>query len=328
MQSNFLGGNLNHPIIAVIIPAYKVEKLIPSVLQSIPDCVNRVYVVDDCCPNFSGIIASSTITTIPLTVIRHTENGGVGAAVITGYRAAISDGADILIKIDGDGQMDPSLIEHFIFPLMHGMADYAKGNRFYNLENIRSMPGIRIFGNAVLSFMTKLSSGYWNIFDPTNGFTAIHSSVARRLPLDKISKRYFFETDMLFRLNLLRAVAIDIPMDAKYGEEISNLKISKIFTEFLYKHLKNFFKRIFYNYFLRDFSLASIELILGSILSIFGIIYGAFYWYQANQMQINSPAGTVMLAALTMLLGMQLLLGFLAYDIRSVPSKCIHQLLK
>jgi hypothetical protein len=176
--------------------------------------------------------------------------------------------------------------------------------------------------------MTKLSSGYWNIFDPTNGFTAIHANVAGRIPFKKVSNRYFFETDMLFRLNLLRAVVIDVPMDAKYSDEISNLKISRIFSEFVGKHIKNFYKRIFYNYFLRDFSLASIELVFGLTLLVFGITFGGYHWYQANELQMNSPTGTVMLSALTTLLGMQLLLGFLAYDIRSVPSECIYRLLK
>ena len=256
------------------------------------------------------------------------KNLGVGGAVIAGYLEAIADGADILVKVDGDNQMDPSLIPLFVDPIILGEADYTKGNRFYDLESLSSMPAIRIFGNAILSFMTKLSSGYWNIFDPTNGFTALHSSVARRLPYSKISKRYFFESDMLFRLNLLRAVTVDIPMDSKYGDEISNLKISKIFSEFLYKHTQNLMKRILYNYFLRDFSLASIELLFGLSFLIFGIIYGGYYWYHANQEQINAPTGTVVLSAMTTLLGMQLLLGFLAYDIRSVPTKCINKLLE
>ena len=328
MHINSLNNNVNQPIVAVVIPAYKVENLIAAVLQSIPNCVHRIYVIDDCCPNGSGNAASLISTNVPLTVIRHKENGGVGAAVMTGYLAAINDGAEILVKVDGDGQMDPGLIGNFIAPILSGDADYSKGNRFYDLQNIRSMPPIRILGNALLSFMTKLSSGYWNIFDPTNGFTAIHANVARRIPFQKVSKRYFFETDMLFRLNLLRAVVIDIPMDAKYGDEVSNLKISKIFSEFLGKHFQNLYKRIFYNYFLRDFSLASMELLIGLILFLFGIVYGGFNWYQANEMQINSATGTVMLAALTTLLGMQLLLGFLAYDIRSVPSKSIHWFLK
>lgn len=165
---------------------------------------------------------------------------------MTGYRAALKDGIDIIVKIDSDGQMDPALIIDFVGPIVDGEADYTKGNRFFELEKVKSMPRIRLIGNAILSFMCKLSSGYWNLFDPTNGFTAIHADVARRLPFNSISKRYFFESDILFRLNTLRAVVIDIPMEAEYGDEISNLKISRIVGEFLVKHSKNFIKRIFY----------------------------------------------------------------------------------
>lgn len=314
--------------VAVVIPSYKVRKHILDVINAIPHCVDKIYVIDDKCPEGSGDYVLKCTNDARLSVIFHQQNMGVGGAVITGYLAAISDDMDVIVKIDGDGQMDSRLITYFIAPILSGDADYTKGNRFYDLEEIGIMPPVRIFGNALLSFMTKLSSGYWNIFDPTNGFTAIHANVVRRIPFAKVSKRYFFETDMLFRLNLLSAVVMDIPMDAKYGDEVSNLKISKILSEFLIKHLNNLNKRIFYNYFLRDFSLASLELFLGLILFSFGVIYGGYHWYQANEMQINSPTGTVMLAALTTLLGMQLLLGFLAYDIRSVPSRCIHLLLK
>lgn len=314
--------------VAVVIPSYKVRKHILDVINAIPHCVDKIYVIDDKCPEGSGDYVLKCTNDARISVIFHQQNMGVGGAVITGYLAAISDDMDVIVKIDGDGQMDSRLITYFIAPILSGDADYTKGNRFYDLEEIGIMPPVRIFGNALLSFMTKLSSGYWNIFDPTNGFTAIHANVVRRIPFAKVSKRYFFETDMLFRLNLLSAVVMDIPMDAKYGDEVSNLKISKILSEFLIKHLNNLNKRIFYNYFLRDFSLASLELFLGLILFSFGVIYGGYHWYQANEMQINSPTGTVMLAALTTLLGMQLLLGFLAYDIRSVPSRCIHLLLK
>src|ERR1035437_7322013 len=140
---------------------------------------------------------------------------------MTGYRAAFSEGAAVIVKLDGDGQMDPWLITNLIAPILAREADYTKGNRFFDLEEIRSMPGIRLFGNAILSFMTKLSSGYWDLFDPTNGYTAIHADGGRHLPFHKISNRYFFETDILFRLNLLRAVVVDIPMSAKYGSEVS-----------------------------------------------------------------------------------------------------------
>ena len=139
--------------------------------------------------------------------------------------------------------------------IIRGQADYTKGNRFYDLAEIRRMPRIRILGNAMLSFMTKISSGYWDLFDPTNGYTAIHTRVLAKLPLEKISRRYFFETDMLFRLNVARATVVDVPMDAVYGAEISNLKVSRVLADFGFKHFRNACKRIFYSYFLRDMSL-------------------------------------------------------------------------
>ena len=187
------------------------------------------------------------------------------------------------------------------------------------------MPPIRLFGNAVLSLMTKLSSGYWNLFDPTNGYTAIHSDVAKHLPFKKISRRYFFETDILFRLNTLRAVVVDVPIDAKYGEEVSNLKISKIIGEFLFKHARNFLKRIFYSYYLRDMSIASIELPLGLLMLLFGIGFGSYHWFESSQAGLPTPAGTVMLAAMPILMGMQLVLAFLSNDIGSVPRRPRHK---
>jgi len=173
--------------------------------------------------------------------------------------------------------------------------------------------------------MTKLSSGYWDLFDPTNGYTAIHADVARHLPFHKISHRYFFETDMLFRLNTLRAVVIDVPMDAKYGDEQSNIKISIIIGEFFIKHTRNFFKRIFYNYYLRDLSLASIELPVGVAMIVFGTVWGAYHWFKSAQAGITTPTGTVMLSVMPFLMGLQLLLSFLSYDIATVPRRPLHR---
>jgi len=232
---------------------------------------------------------------------------------------------DILVKIDSDGQMNPALIKDFVTPIINGEADYTKGNRFFDLETIRTMPKVRLFGNAVLSFMSKLSSGYWNIFDSTNGFTAIHADVASRLPLDKISRRYFFETDVLFRLNIMRAVVLDVPMDARYGNEVSHLKISEIVVEFIVKHIRNFIKRIFYNYYLRDMSLASIQLLVGLLFTVFGTIYGVYHWIISVQSGMTTSAGTVMLSALPIIAGTQLLLSFIGFDVSSVPSRPIHK---
>ncbi len=309
---------------AVVIPSFKVKRYIGHVLSGIPACVERIYVVDDACPEHTGRFVEDSINDPRIRVIYHKANQGVGGAVITGYNAAIEDGTDIIVKIDGDGQMDTRLIPHFIEPIMSGTADYTKGNRFHNLEDLKKMPGIRLFGNAVLSLITKLSSGYWDIFDPTNGYTAIHSDVAKHLPLDKISKDYFFESDILFRLNILRAVVVDIPIYGKYGDEISNLRISRIVTMFLFRHTRNLSKRIFYNYYLRDMSIASIELPLGVVMLTFGILFGGSHWYSSTQAGTLTSAGTVMLAALPALMGLQFILAFLGHDITSVPKKTIH----
>ncbi len=311
--------------VAVVIPSYRVTEHILSVLHAIPQDIWRIYVVDDACPDRSGDYVDKHQQDPRVVTLRHPNNRGVGGAVMTGYQAALKDQADVIVKLDGDGQMDPALIKTLIEPIISGEADYSKGNRFYDLENIKAMPTIRIVGNAVLSLLTKLSSGYWNIFDPTNGFTAIHASVCKALPFKKISNRYFFETDMLFRLNTLRAVVVDIPMVASYGSETSHLKISKIIGEFLIKHLRNFCKRIFYNYYLRDLSLASLELIAGVLLITFGVCYGGYHWNASAKLHLVTPAGTVMLAAMPLLVGLQLLLSFIGYDISAVPKRPIQR---
>lgn len=311
--------------VAVVIPCYKVTRHILEVIAGIGSEVHRIYVVDDACPEGSGRLVQANASDPRVRVLFHAENQGVGGAVMTGYQAAIAEGADVIVKVDGDGQMDTSLIPNFVGPILAGDADYTKGNRFFDLEEIRVMPKVRLFGNSVLSFMTKLSSGYWDLFDPTNGYTAIHADVARHLPFRKISSRYFFETDMLFRLNTLRAVVVDVPMDATYGDEVSNLRISKIMGEFLVKHARNFMKRIFYNYYLRDLSLASVELPLGLVLLLAGTSFGLYQWLESARMGAATPAGTVMLAALPILMGTQLVLAFLGYDIASVPRRPRHR---
>jgi glycosyltransferase involved in cell wall biosynthesis len=310
--------------IAVVIPCYRVSRQVLSVIGRIgPEC-SRIYAVDDACPENSGDLIEAECADTRVRVLRHRKNMGVGAAVLSGYRAALLDGVDVIVKIDGDGQMAPELLPSFVAPILGGQADYCKGNRFYDLDNIDRMPTARKLGNAALSFMAKLSGGYWDIFDPANGYTAIHAAVARRLPFDKISERYFYETDMLFRLNTIRAVVVDIPMDASYGDETSSLNVFRVFPEFLYKNLRNAAKRIFYNYFLRDFSIASLELVVGLAMLAFGTIYGSVHWIASAHVGVATPPGTVMLAALPVLVGVQLLIAFVGYDIASVPRRAIH----
>lgn len=314
--------------IAVVIPCYKVEKHILAVIDHIPDTVSTIYCVDDACPNQSGQLIENKADKKRVRIIKHEINKGVGGAMISGYKAAIKDGANIVVKLDGDGQMDPTLIERFIEPIENGECDYTKGNRFFYINDVKKMPRLRLFGNAILSFMTKLSSGYWNLFDPTNGYTAVHTSLLKNIDLDKIDNRYFFESDMLFRLNLAKANVQDIPMKAIYDDEESNLKISKIILPFLYKHTRNTIKRIGYNYFLRDFSVASIEIMIALPLILFGIIFGFSKWIESTYTGEVASAGTVMLSALPILIGLQFLLSFLNYDIHQTPKNPIHKKLK
>ena len=312
----------------VVIPCYKVSAHICDLIREISDEVDFIFVVDDCCPEKSGSLVENTFSDPRIRVIYHPTNEGVGGAVLTGYQAAIKAGANVIVKLDGDGQMDPTLIPEFIAPIRHGRADYTKGNRFFGVETVKQMPFIRLIGNVGLSFLTKLSSGYWNLFDPTNGFTAISAKVVDQLPVNKISKRYFFESDMLFRLNILRAVIIDIPMTAKYDAEKSNLKVFSEFPQFLFKNLLNLSKRILYNYFIRNFNYASLQLLFSIPLLGFGIVFGAISWIDPGQPGALASAGTVMLAALPIIIGFQMLMGFFNYDMSNIPSLPLQERLR
>ncbi len=305
--------------IHVVIPAYKVEKHVLDLLTRIGPEVDRIWVVDDACPHGSGELVKKKSKDKRVSVIFNQVNKGVGGAVVAGYKAAFSAGADVVVKLDGDGQMFPEDQPKLVKPILMGEADYTKGNRFDSLDQLYLMPRIRILGNAVLSLWSKMSSGYWSITDPTNGYTAIHRAALERIDLDKLSERYFFESDMLFRLNLAAAVVEDVPLPARYGDEKSNLKISKVLIEFPIKHLRNQLKRIFYRYYLREFSIASFELPIGLGLSLFGSWFGIASFIAAAEAGRATTAGQATIASLSIILGVQLLLSFLSYDIQSEP---------
>lgn len=312
--------------VIAVVPAYKVDRHIVGVVQDALRHCHHVVVVDDSCPQQSGKLVIDAELGDNVTVIFNQANLGVGGAVMAGYVFAVNSlGATVIVKIDGDGQMDCSLIPDFIAPILRSEADYTKGNRFFDLRQLGQMPKSRIFGNAVLSLMAKVSTGYWDIFDPTNGYTAIHADVARRLPFDKISRRYFFETDVLFRLNTLRAAVVDVPMDAIYADEVSNLRIRKIAGEFLLKHFRNSVKRIFYNYYLRDMGVASFELLIGLFLIFFGAAFGGLHWLSSSRMNHATPVGSIMITAVCAIWGMQLLLAFISADVSNVPRRAIHR---
>ena len=306
--------------VAVILPCYRETNHILPVIDQIGPEASAIYVIDDACPDQTGDYVEKNCSDKRVHVIRHASNTGVGGAMVTGYRQAMKDGHDILVKMDGDGQMDPKLIPKLIKAIITKHADYAKGNRFHKIDAVSSMPKSRIIGNIALSFLSKLSSGYWTVFDPTNGYTALHRTAAEQLPFESLSDGYFFESDMLFRLGMIRAVVVDVPMEAVYGEEQSGISIPRVIPEFFAKHFINASKRIYYNYFIRDFNLASVQFLLGNILLAFGLIFGGVNWYDSLATDVEATAGTVVLAALPIILGSQFLISFLNYDVRNYPT--------
>lgn len=310
----------------VVIPAYRAAATILPVIEAIGPEIDLIVIVDDCCPEGTALCVASRCSDPRVVVLRHDSNQGVGGAFLTGMRYAIERGADIIVKIDADGQMNPAQVSALIHPIVIGQADYVKGDRFFFLTNATSMPRVRLLGNLALSFLAKLSSGYWTIMDPTNGFFAIHARVAELLDAERIAKRFFFETDLLFHLGLVRAKVVEFPMRASYGNEVSNLRISQQLAPFLAGHVRNTFRRILYRYFFRDLSLASFELVAGMALFGFGLLFGLYHWWAAPPDQLV-PTGTIMIAALTFLIGFQLILAFLNYDISASPREPLHPFL-
>ena len=307
------------PAVAVVVPCFGVGERVLPVLAGIGPEVSRIYVVDDACPLRTGEIVRRENHDPRVSVLVHAENQGVGGAMVSGYQAALVGGAEIVVKVDGDGQMDPALIGAFVAPLAAHDADYVKGNRFYDLGFLGGMPRVRLAGNALLSLVNKFSSGYWNVMDPTNGYTAIHRSALASLPLDKLDRCYFFESDILFRLYTIRAVVVDLPMRARYGDEKSNLSVFRVLREFPGKYLARAVKRVFYAYFLRDFNAGSLQLVLGLVTTGGGALYGALRWAASSASGVPATSGEVMLAALPLLIGVQLLLGALNFDVQNLP---------
>jgi glycosyltransferase involved in cell wall biosynthesis len=308
--------------IAAVVPAYRVEREIESVLCDLPLYLRHVIVVDDASPDSTGARVAALAEHDPrIVLIRHEHNQGVGGAMVSGFRRALQLGAQVVVKIDGDGQMDLSRLPDLLAPLILGKADYTKGNRFRDFASLRQMPPIRRIGNMGLAFLSKAATGYWNLFDPTNGFLAIRAEALAQLPLDQVDKTYYFETSMLANLYLLGAVVQDISMPARYRGEGSSLVIHRIFFEFPPKLLKTFVRRALLKNFIYDFSMVTVYLLVGLPLFLFGVIFGAIKWIQYASIDVPAPTGTVILPTLCVLLGIQFLLSAVESDLRSVPQQ-------
>jgi glycosyltransferase involved in cell wall biosynthesis len=305
--------------IACVIPAFNEEKHIRDVVKSIPDFINYIIIVNDCSTDKTCDVVLG-MDDPRIILVNHEKNLGVGGAVVSGYRKSLEMGADISVKIDGDGQMDIAQIPKLINPIIKGRSDYTKGVRFRDREVIRQMPVMRLIGNLGLSFLTKIASGYWHIFDPTNGYTAISREALEEINLEKISTGYFFETDMLINLYKINAVVTDVEMKARYGDEISYLSPFKILCTFPFYLLIAFLKRIIWRYFIFDFTALSIFFISGVSLFSFGFIFGLYKWISNYINNIATPTGTIMVSVVPLFLGFQLLLECIVLDINNSPA--------
>lgn len=315
--------------VAVIVPCFRAGRTVAGVVAAIGPEVARIYVVDDGCPDGSGAVVERESADPRVAVLRNARNMGVGGALKRGYAAALADGADILVKLDADGQMDPAHIARLVRPVAAGRADYAKGNRFAphhrmppgsDPKAVATMPALRRLGNNILSFFHKGVTGYWNIVDPANGYTAVHRRALESIDLDAVADCYFFETDLLFQLNLVDAVVADVPLPARYAGEVSSLGIGKVMLRFPGLSLKRFVKRIWTKYFLQDFNVASFEILVGLPLVVLGSAFGVYKWWMAVETGVAASAGSVMFAALPIIIGFQLLLSAVSYDISRTPT--------
>ncbi len=311
----------------LVVPCYGVGNHILGVLAQVPPWVEGIVCIDDACPEGSGHLVAARCDDPRVRVVTLAANQGVGGAVLAGYAEALRQGARIIVKVDGDGQMDLSQLARLVAPILLGQADYTKGNRFTHSRHLRPMPGIRMVGNTLLSFGAKLASGYWNLFDPTNGFTAIEAMVARQVLELPVARRYFFETDLLCHLGALRAVVRDVPMPARYGDERSHLRIRAALRPFAWGLLRNTRARLLRQYLVVDFPMATLEFLLGAALLGFGISYGLAN-RGADPAGGAASAGIVMAAALPILIGVQLLLQALHHDLRAMPTEPIHPTLR
>lgn len=305
--------------IAAVVPAYKEEKMIATVIETMPDYVDHIVIVDDCSPDgTSGVV--ERLNDPRVTLIRHEVNQGVGGAIVTGHKTAMSLGSDVNVIMAGDAQMDPNHLPALLDRVTRDGYGFAKANRFFAPESFEGMPNYRVFGNIVLSFMTKLASGYWNLFDPQNGYTAVRTEVLKRVPLDRVSRRYSFENDLLIHLNILQVGAVDVPIPAVYADEVSSIRLSKVVPELLNLLVRGFWRRIWYRYVLWSFSPIALLLVLGLGLFSIGTVIAIWVCFQVAS-SVIATAATVMLAALPLMIGTQLLVSALQLDIQASPSE-------
>jgi glycosyltransferase involved in cell wall biosynthesis len=305
---------LDGKTVAVVVPARDEEELLPVTVAGIPAFVDRIFVVDDASSDGTAEVVGG----VPrVEVVRHEHNLGVGAAIVSGYRRAIAERMDVTAVMAGDNQMDPGDLEGLVRPVAAGELDYAKANRLYSGEYWRMIPRTRRWGNAVLSFLTKIASGYWHVADSQTGYTAIGLPVLERLDLERVYPRYGFPNDMLVHLNVWNARVRDFPSRPVYGVgERSGIRLRSVVPRISWLLVKGFFWRLREKYVFRDFHPLVLFYALGILMTTLGLVLGTVEFVLrlgGNELTV----GTVVLIALLLISGTQFALFAMWFDMES-----------
>lgn len=303
--------------VGVVVPAYNEEEFIGKVIETIPSFVDKIIVVDDRSEDNTVRAVKKIVESLKdkLVMIQHEENNGVGASIVTGYKKALKEGLDIVVVMAGDGQMNPDDMGKLLNPIVDSDMDYVKGNRLLTEDVRKIMPGIRYFGNSLLTILTKIASGYWHVMDPQCGYTAISSRILRIIPVDRIYPRYGFPSDLLVVLNVYNARVKDVPVKPIYGEEKSGIKLHSYIPAVSFLLAKRFFWRLKEKYLMRDFHPLIFFYMMGLTLLPLGILLGLFLIYVKYIAHGIITTPSVVLCAILTITGLQSLFFGMLFDI-------------
>tara|TARA_A100001011_G_C14235217_1_gene810677 strand:+ start:163 stop:1104 length:942 start_codon:yes stop_codon:yes gene_type:complete len=298
----------------VVIPCFMGGDITLKLVEDLKIYADLIVLIDDKCPLQTGKKLKEKFNDPNIEVIFNKENLGVGGATKKGFDFLLKKRCEIIIKMDADYQMDPAHIPKLINPIIRKECDSTKGNRFTNVDSLLKMPKLRLIGNTFLSYLSKLSTGYWEIFDPTNGFIAFDSNSLKKISYSKADNRYFFETDILFRCSLQNINIKNISIDSLYNNHFSSLQPLKEMIPFFIKNLKLLFKRIIYQYFLLDFNVGSVNLILSIFFGITSFFYLVYLLIKTNMTNIYTSSGQASFFSIISVISMQFFLSFIFYD--------------
>jgi glycosyltransferase involved in cell wall biosynthesis len=304
--------------IAAVVPAYNESRLIGKTITTMPDYVDFIVVVNDCSTDDTSQKARD-VGDPRVTVIDHVKNTGVGGSILDGHERALELGADINVVMAGDAQMDPAYLPALLDPIcLHGY-EFTKANRFFSRSSYAGMPALRVFGSVVLSFASKVASGYWNLFDPQNGYTAVHRNALRRLDLNQVARGYEFENDLLIWLNIVGARAKDVPVPANYGDEVSSMRLTRVAPAIASLLFRGFWRRMLLKHVLASFSPIALLFFTGLGLLLFGFAVGIWVLIETLGPPVAS-AGSVILCVAPILSGLHMLISAWTLDIQATPD--------